>query len=294
MKESEYLTAVYAFTYLGPVRTKLLLSYFKSAKKIWESPAQALIKTGIPHKKVEEFIKFRNGFDIKKYHSELKKHGVKVTTFLDSDFPKSIIELEGAPLVIYYRGSLKGLKANSVAIVGARKITPYGKAVAEKFSRGLSTLGITIISGLARGVDTVAHKACIATGGITVAVMGHGLDRVYPPENVDLSQEIVKKGGAIISEYPLGYPVFPGNFTVRNRIVSGLADCVLVIEGAERSGTLLTASHAANQGKTVFAVPGEIFSPFSKAPHFLLKNGARIATDIEDVLDEFDLERSIP
>ena len=193
-------------------------------------------------------------------------------------------------MILYYKGVLDSLKTNSVAIVGTRRMTSYGREVTERFSSGLGNLGVTIISGLARGVDTVAHKACLSVNGKTVAVLGNGLDTVYPPENANLADEIIKKGGAIISEYPLGYPALPVNFAIRNRIVSGLSDAVIVIEGAEKSGTLLTAGHAAEQGKTVFAVPGQITSPLSASPLYLLKNGAKIASSVKDILDELDFQ----
>jgi len=291
--ESEYLTAICAFTYFGPVRVNLLYTYFKTAKKIWQSTTDELLETGLSEKKVQEFSDFRKNFDIKSYFEKLSKLNIKFVSFLDDDFPRALKNLDGAPVILYYKGSLKGLKSASVAIVGTRKMTSYGREVTEKFSGALSALGVTIISGLARGVDTAAHKASLATGGITVAVLGNGLDSVYPPENKNLAEEIIEKGGAILSEYPLGAPALPVNFAVRNRIVSGLSSCVLVIEGAEKSGTLLTASHAAEQGKTVFAVPGQITSPLSKAPLFLIKNGAKMATEVKDILDELDLELKV-
>lgn len=289
MTESQYLTAVYAFSYFGPVRIKLLLSYFNSAKKIWASSKEELIKIGIPEKKVFSFDNFRNNFDIEKYFTKLQNLKIQVVTILDKGYPSNLKGLTGSPLVLYYKGNLSCLKEKSVAIVGSRKMTLYGREVTEKFSRELAGFGVTIISGLARGVDTVAHQACLTAGGKTVAVLGNGLDTIYPPENSGLVEAIIKTGGAIISEYPLGYPVLPENFRARNRIVSGLASVVIVIEGAQRSGTLLTATHAAEQGKTVFAVPGQITSPLSAAPHFLLKNGARIATETKDILDELDV-----
>ena len=290
MTESQYLTAVSVFTYFGPARVRLLISYFKTAKKIWSATEKTLSELGLSEKKVKEFVEFRNNFNIEQYFMRMKKLGIKTTTFIDNGFPEALKGLEGSPVNLYYRGTLNGLRGNSVAIVGTRKMTSYGREVTERFSSELASFGITIISGLARGVDTVAHKSCIATGGITVAVLGNGLDMVYPPENKDLAEEIIKKDGAVISEYPLGYPAIPVNFAIRNRIVSGLANCVLVIEGAEKSGTLLTASHAAEQGKTVFAVPGQITSPLSGAPLYLLKNGAKMATETKDILDELDMD----
>ena len=286
MTERQYLTAIYAFNYFGPARIKLLLSYFKKAEKIWKSPKGKLIEVGLPEGKVFAFDNFRKEFDIEKYFKRLRELKIKVVTILDKNYPANLKGLTGAPSVLYYKGDLSCLRNVSVAIVGSRQMTSYGREVTEKFSGELSDFGVTIISGLARGVDTCAHRACLAAGGKTAAVLGNGLDTVYPPENVGLSQAIIEAKGVIISEYPLGYPPFPENFAARNRIVSGLSSAVVVIEGAEKSGTLLTASHAAEQGKTVFAVPGQITSLLSKAPHFLLKNGAMVATETKDILDE--------
>jgi DNA processing protein len=293
MTESQYLTAAYAFDYFGPARLKLLLSYFKSAKKIWTASKEKLLEVGLPENKINTFLDFRKNFDIEKYFERLSNYKVKVTTILDSNFPKNLRDLNGAPLVLYYKGSLNCLKTNSVAIVGTRRITSYGREVTEKFSGELANLGITIISGLAHGVDTVAHRACLIAGGRTVAVLGNGLETIYPSENKNLAEEIVKNGGAVISEFPLNYPALPVNFAIRNRIVSGLSDAVIVIEGAEKSGTLLTAGHAAEQGKTVFAIPGQITSPLSAAPLYLLKNGAKIATSVKDILEELNLQLSV-
>ncbi|MCX6704678.1 MAG: DNA-processing protein DprA [Candidatus Woesebacteria bacterium] len=289
MTESQYLTAIYAFNYFGPARVKLLLSYFKKAKIIWECSKEELIETGLPEEKVFAFDDFRKNFDIEKYFKRLSDLKIGVVTVLDKDYPRSLKGLDGAPSVLYHKGTLNSLEANSVAIVGSRQMTSYGKEVTEKFSGELAGFGVTIISGLARGVDTFAHRACLAAGGMTVAVLGNGLDSIYPPENVGLAQAIIKAKGALISEYPLGYPALPENFASRNRIISGLSSAIIVIEGAEKSGTLLTAAHAAEQGKTVFAVPGQITSPLSRAPLFLLKNGAKIATETKDILDELDM-----
>jgi DNA processing protein len=288
--ESQYLTAIYAFNYFGPARVKLLLSYFKSAKKIWEVKPSKLTEINLSKEKVLEFSEYRKNFDIEDYFRKLKKIKINVVTILDKNYPENLKGLDGAPAVLYYKGSLKASDTNAVAIVGTRKITSYGKEVTQMFSGGLSSFGVTIISGLARGVDTAAHLASLNAGGRTIAVLGNGLDSIYPPENSRLAEEIIEKGGAIVSEYPLGYPALPANFAARNRIVSGLSKAVIVIEGAEKSGTLLTATHAAEQGKTVFAVPGQITSPLSAAPLYLLKNGARIATSVKDILEELDLQ----
>jgi DNA processing protein len=201
-------------------------------------------------------------------------------------YPKNLRELEGAPKALYVKGSIKILNSPCCAIVGSRKMSSYGQEVAKSISSDLAAKGVTIVSGLARGVDTEAHKAALSVGGRTIAVLGCGLDRIYPPENFSLADEIVKKGGTLVSEYPLGYPISPSNFAARNRIISGLCRAVVVVEGAAKSGTLLTASAAADQGRTVFAVPGPITSALSAAPLFLLQNGARIFTTTEEVFDE--------
>jgi DNA processing protein len=194
---------------------------------------------------------------------------IKVVTILDKTFPKNLKGLDGAPLVLYYKGIIECLKTNCVAIVGTRKMTAYGSEVTQKFSSELANFGITIISGLAYGIDTTAHKGCLSVGGKTAAVLGNGLDTIYPQENTALAAEIVKTGGVIISEFPLGYPSLPVNFAIRNRIVSGLSDAVIVIEGAEKSGTLLTAAHAAEQGKLFLQSPGKLLHRFL-LPHLFL------------------------
>ena len=168
-------------------------------------------------------------------------------------------------------------------------MTAYGAEVTTKIAGELAAFDIAIVSGLARGVDTAAHKAALSALGKTIAVLGCGLDSIYPPENYRLAAEITSHG-ALVSEYPLGYPALPINFAARNRIISGLSKAVVVIEGATKSGTLLTASHAADQGRSVFAVPGQITSPLSQAPLYLIKNGAKMVTSTNDILEELDTE----
>lgn len=286
MTDKEYLTAVYAFSYFGPARVKLLLSYFRSAKKIWGSASRELIKTGLPAEKVAQFTSFRENFNLKDYFKKLGDLKINVVVSTDKEYPQNLSGLNGSPLVLYYKGKLSKKDVNSVAVIGSRKMSLYGREVAEKFSSELAANGVVVISGLARGVDTVAHQSALKNGGRTIAVLGNSLDSIYPPENRLLSEEIVKSGGALISELPLGSATLPANFPIRNRIVSGMSLAVLVIEGAEKSGTLLTAAHAAEQGKTVFAVPGQITTPQSFVPLLLLRNGARIAVSTNDILEE--------
>ncbi len=185
MTESQFLTAIYAFNYFGPARVKLLLSYFKKAKIIWKCSKEELTEIGLPEEKVFAFDVFRKNFDIEKYFKRLSDLKIGVVTVLDKDYPRSLKGLDGAPSVLYYKGTLNSLEANSVAIVGSRQMTSYGREVTERFSGELASFGVTIISGLARGVDTFAHRACLAAGGRTVAVLGNGLDSIYPPKTLD-------------------------------------------------------------------------------------------------------------
>ncbi|OGM08649.1 DNA protecting protein DprA [Candidatus Woesebacteria bacterium RBG_16_36_11] len=288
MTEREYLALLYSFILFGPVRINLLTSYFKSSKNVWKASGQELLKLGLRPDTVEKFNRYRNKIDPINYFKRLKSNSVHFVTYLDKRYPKNLKNLDDAPCVLYLKGKLKKSDENAIAIVGARKMTAYGKEVTTKFAGELAGLGITIISGLARGVDTKAHNTVLEVGGRTIAVLAGGLDNIYPPENSSLAKNIVDSGGVLLSEYPLGYPSYRGNFVNRNRIISGLSKAVLVIEGEKRSGTLLTASHAANQGRQVFAVPGPISSPTSGAPLFLIQNGAKAVTCTKDILEELD------
>ncbi len=204
----------------------------------------------------------------------------------DKKYPENLLSLPAneRPQLLYMSGSMRKADKKAVAIIGTRRMTDYGKRMAAKFARELAKNKVTIVSGLARGIDTIAHKAALSAGGRTIAVLGCGLDIVYPPENKSLAERI-KNSGVIISEFPLGTKPLGKNFLTRNRIISGLSLAVLVVEGARRSGTLSTASWAANQGRDVFAIPGPIDSPLSAAPLYLIENGAQIAQKPKDILD---------
>jgi len=292
MTEREYLVLLYSFVPFGPARGGLLISFFGSARAAWNARARALISVGLSQKLTEQFLGFRESFDPVFYFKELKRRGISFVCASDPNYPENLAGLSDAPPVVYVMGEIKRNDASAIAIVGSRKMTSYGREVTEKFASELANLGITIVSGLARGIDTVAHESALAQDARTLAVLGCGLDKVYPPENTQLAKRIIKNG-ALISEYPLGHPALPINFASRNRIISGLARAVLVVEGQERSGTLLTASHAAQQGRAVFAVPGQITSPMSAAPHFLIKSGAKMVTNVKDILEELNLELAV-
>lgn len=214
------------------------------------------------------------------------KKGIYKLHWLDKAYPENLLGLPAneRPELLYLSGKIKKSDRKAVAIVGSRKTTVYGRKMAKKFARELAGNKMTIVSGLARGIDTVAHTEALKTGGRTIAVMGCGLDIVYPPENKLLAKKI-RENGALISEFTLGTKPHAKNFLTRNRIISGLSLAVLVVEGAERSGTLSTAAWAASQGREVFAIPGPITSPLSAAPLFLIENGAQIARSPKDILD---------
>jgi DNA processing protein len=219
------------------------------------------------------------------YMKKVRIKGAEIITSLDENYPRSLYEIEDRPIVLYVKGTLESKDMLSIGIVGSRKATSYGKWVCEKFSGELVQLGVTIVSGLALGIDTCAHKAALEIGGRTIAVLGSGIDIVYPPKNSGLYTDITNSG-AIISEFPLGTPPLPYHFPMRNRIISGLTRGTVVIEAQEKSGSLITAHLAANQGKPVFAVPGNINSIYSKGTNLLIRDGARPLLEINDIIEE--------
>lgn len=213
------------------------------------------------------------------------QRGNRVLTLADADYPKSLLDIADPPLLLYAKGRLDLLSSPSLAVVGSRNATTQGVINAEKFSEALSQAGFTIVSGMALGIDTAAHQGGLRGPGSTVAVIGTGADIVYPARNRALAHQIAS-GGCIVSEYPLGMPAIAANFPRRNRIISGLAQGVLVIEAAAQSGSLITARMAAEQGRDVFAIPGSIHSPLSKGCHLLIKQGAKLVESAQDILEE--------
>lgn len=224
---------------------------------------------------------------------KLKAENAFIVTIYDDSYPKKLKQIDGAPYVLYCKGSLKNIDNVSIAVVGSRKATAYGKWTADKLTTDLAELGVNIVSGLAAGIDTVAHKTALKSNAKTVGVIGCGIDLIYPKFNEHLYKEIEEKGGAVITEYTFNTKPLPYNFHDRNRIISGLSDGVLVIEAQEKSGTLITAGHAANQGREIFAVPGNIDSLYSKGTNSLIKDGAKVTTSVEDIIEEIPELREI-
>jgi DNA processing protein len=212
---------------------------------------------------------------------------MKINTFLpdEYDFTTLLANIAKPPEKLHYIGSLPERRVTSVAIVGTRRPSTYGKEVTRRLAYDLASKGIVIVSGLALGVDAIAHAAALEAGGTTIAVLGNGLPRIYPASNTQLADRIIKQGGAVLSEYDEDTESYPAHFLERNRLVAGLADAIIITEAATRSGTLNTAAHALEQGKEIFVVPGNITSPLSVGCNALLKQGARVVTDYQDVLD---------
>ncbi len=269
---------------IGPVRLEKLLQYFGDIQAAWEARSYHLQAAGLNDNLVKRISEIRNRVSLDELEQKLHIQGIQVLTWDDPAYPDRLRQIVQSPFVLYIKGQLLAEDAWAVAIVGTRRYSSYGRQVAENITHTLARNGITIISGLARGIDGIAHRTAIDAGGRTIAVLGSGLDILYPPEHRALAEEISKEG-ALISDYPLGTPPDGSNFPPRNRIISGLSKIIIVIEAGERSGALITATYAAEQGKEVFAVPGKISAPMSKGTNLLIKQGAHPLLDPQDVLD---------
>lgn len=288
-EETRYWVGFSLFPGVGPVRFKLLLDYFGSAKAAWNAPESGLRETGLGQKLTDEFIAFRKTSDLETYIGKLNTEHVSVLTLNDSRYPKLLGQISDAPFLLYVKGKKTDHPINltrTIAVVGTRNITRYGTEVTQKLVTELVSYGFTIVSGLAYGVDAVAHQAALDAGGKTIAVLGCGIDIIAPPSNARLYADIAGGGGAIISEMPLGLRPNKGLFPARNRIISGLSLGVVVTEGATKSGSLITARYAAEQGREVFAVPGPVTSMYSGAASYLLKNGAKLVESASDIIEE--------
>lgn len=276
--------------HVGPVRFDQLLKAFGSAKEAWEAPADAFVKFGWGEKALQALGK-REKLVIAPILERISKFNAKVTTITDPEYPESLRSIYDPPPLLYIRGELHPSDNLSLAVVGTRKMTRYGQEVVEALIPELTVAGLTIISGLALGIDAAAHRSALASGGRTIAVLACGIDQTYPPSNTKLGEEIIRRGkGAIITEFPPGTPTYPSNFPVRNRIISGMALGTLVVEAAGGSGTFHTVRSALEQGREVFAVPGSIFSPYSAGTAKLIASGAKPVTSGRDILEELEVE----
>lgn len=273
---------------IGPAKVRALIDHFGSLETAWHAGAAALAQAGLDRRAIDNLIAKRSTLDLDAEMDKIERQGISFFTWEDPNYPALLQEVYNPPPVIYVRGELRPQDDWAVAIVGTRKATLYGKQVAERFSADLAANHITVVSGLARGIDSVAHRAALDAGGRTIAVLGCGLDRIYPAENRQLAHDIIKNG-ALISEYAIGTPADARNFPPRNRIISGLSLGVLIVEAGVRSGALITVDFAVEQGREVFAVPGNILSKSSEGCNRLIHDGAKMVLGVEDILEELNL-----
>jgi DNA processing protein len=273
---------------IGAVRFQAVLNYFGDPQIAWGAPTEALRQAGLSDKIVENLVRTRDQVDLDKLWEEMEQKNISILIQQDESYPKRLNEIDQPPPVLYTQGNINPDDEWSVAIVGTRRVTAYGRQVAEDIAGRLARNGLTIISGLARGVDSIAHQAALDAGGRTLAVLGSGIDRIYPPENRHLAEQI-RANGALISEFSPNTPPEASNFPQRNRLISGLSLAVIVIEAGIKSGALITASFAADQGREVFAVPGNITSPGSMGTNRLIQNGAHPLLSAEQVLEILEL-----
>lgn len=284
--EDKYWVAWSRISGVGIATIRKLGDYFGSLEEAWEAKSSQLLATGMHPKLVDRTLAFRQEFEPDREMETLAKQQIQVLTRESPDFPYLLSQTDDAPAVLYLKGEIIPPDENALGVVGTRKATGYGKNVTHQFVDELARQGLTIISGLARGIDTAAHSAALKAGGRTIAVFGCGLDVMYPPENKKLAEEILANGqGALVSEQPPGVQPFALNFPARNRIISGLSKGVLVVESNLQGGALSTAKFANAQGRTVFAIPGSIFNESSKGTNQLIKDGATMVTAPEDILE---------
>ncbi|MFN7925055.1 MAG: DNA-processing protein DprA [Bryobacteraceae bacterium] len=274
---------------LGPRRSVPLVRQFGSIQSIFRASTGDLLAAGIPGSAAQSIASGCTFEDALDQRSLMDRCGAVLIPVQDPRYPAALKEIFDPPLVLFARGRTELLQKSSIAVVGTRRPSPYGIAATERLSKDLASKGLVITSGMARGIDTAAHKAALAVAGETIAVFGSGVDHIYPAENRKLSEEISTKG-LLLSEFPMGNPGHPQNFPIRNRIISGLSVGVLIVEGAQYSGSAITATMAMEQGREVFAVPGNITSKMSWAPNLLIKQGAKLVQDAEDVLAELSPE----
>lgn len=274
---------------IGPAKTQALLDYFGGLAQAWRASEAQLEGIGIDRRTIKAFTETRSSVDLDDELARTVAAGIKLIAWDSPDYPRYLKEIPDPPPLLYVRGDIREIDQWAVAVVGTRRLTAYGKQITRELVAGLVKSKVTIVSGLAKGIDSIAHIAALELGGRTIAVLGSGLDNVYPPENRSLAAKIVDGRGAVISEYALGTQPEARNFPPRNRVISGLSLGVIVVEAGKRSGALITAGFALEQDREVFAVPGNINSPASKGTNRLVQQGAKLVLKVEDVLEELNL-----
>lgn len=273
---------------IGPKRFEALLKHFGSPREAWQASPQELQAAGLDSRSLESLTTVRSKLDLDAELERYAQAGISVLTWDDPDYPPLLKQIYDPPFVLYVRGELLPADEWALAVVGTRRASAYGREATRRLTSDLVANGITIVSGLAQGIDSHAHKAALEAGGRTIAVLAHGLDSVYPPQNRSLAAQIAEQG-ALVSEFALGTRPEAKNFPARNRIISGLALGTLVVEAGKRSGALITAEFAAEQGREVFAVPGNIFAAGAAGTNRLIQSGAKVVLRVEDILEELNL-----
>lgn len=269
---------------IGAVRLQGLRDHFGDLALAWQAPLDALQAAGLSAKLAERVVQVRKGVNLDMLMTRFSAQGIQILTWEDEQYPSRLKEIDQPPPVLYVRGTLIEEDTWAVAVVGTRRVSAYGRQVTDGIASDLASHGVTIISGLARGVDAIAHQSALKAGGRTIAVLGCGVDRIYPPEHAQLAQQIMSSG-AMVSDFAPGTPPDASNFPPRNRIISGLAVATVVVEAGETSGALITAQFAVDQGREVFAVPGNILAPQSRGTNQLISQGAHPLLSVRDLLE---------
>jgi DNA processing protein len=273
---------------IGAARLQALLETFGDLETAWRAPVHDLRQAGLDQRSLRNLLKAREKLDLDAEVERLAIAGAHLLTWDDADYPPHLRQVYNAPPVLYVRGRIEKRDEWAVAVVGTRRASVYGKEATRMIATGLAHAGVTVVSGMARGVDTVAHLACLEAGGRTIAVLGCGVDVVYPADNARLAAEIAERG-ALVSEYGLGTQPEGRNFPARNRIISGLTLGTVVVEAGLPSGARITADFAAEQGREVFAVPGNVFNRGSRGTNLLIQQGAKLVCNAADILEELNL-----
>ena len=289
MVDDRYWIAFNRTPGIGAAKLRALIDHFRSLQDAWQADEAAWKLAGLDRRAIESLRTVRASIDLDHEVDRVKALGASTLTWDSSDYPPLLRSIPDAPPMLYVKGELtQSDRQWAVAIVGTRRATAYGRQAAEMLAAGLARNGVTVVSGLARGIDAAAHWAALNAGGRTIGVLACGIDQVYPAEHARLAQQIVEHG-ALLTETPIGSPPEAGNFPARNRIISGLALATIVVEAGEQSGALITADRALEQGRDVFAVPGSIFSRSSAGANRLIQEGATLVRSVEDVLEALNL-----
>ena len=282
-----YLIGLNLIPEITPRRMGILLSHFPSPQAIWEAPLAALARLPNFSEAAPRIVAQRDEGAIDHELQRAKKLNARILTLLDPDYPPLLREIDDPPAVLYLNGEGKIDTTRTIAIVGTRRASGYGRAMAHKLAMELARSGIAVVSGLALGIDTAAHRGALAGNGRTIGVLGSGLGHLYPADNARLARKIIDSGGLVLSEFPIDTRPTKWTFPQRNRVISGLSRGVVVVEAPEKSGALITARLALEQGREVFAVPGLVTSAVSKGTNRLIQDGARLVMHVDDILSEF-------